>query len=266
MANNLSDFYSSNNQVTKFYLIIDRLNLPSYATNWQRIFIIDEAHRGYKTEGSFLTNLFDTDVNAVKIALTGTPLIKRRTCFTGTTSTHITMCVQELLDAMLLAELDKQEYHFPKQVEDISLRYAVIPMLGWDSISSNLPISMTVERVLSLILGHIYTPLPERCNGFRATVAHVTVRKEGMERNPWYPGKPGLSSMAHEATFAKVLLLTPNAIMMEHSGFGDKVYRVVEILEDEVRIRGYGKDIIRCAMQRKISVAYGKIIEIRRIR
>lgn len=50
--------------------------LPAYATNLQRVFIIDEAHRGYKPEGSFLANLFDADPNSIKIALTGTPLLK----------------------------------------------------------------------------------------------------------------------------------------------------------------------------------------------
>ena len=40
------------------------------------MFIIDEAHRGYKPEGSFLSNLFDADPNSIKIALTGTPLLK----------------------------------------------------------------------------------------------------------------------------------------------------------------------------------------------
>lgn len=54
----------------------EEITLPSYATNLQRIFIIDEAHRGYKPEGSFLANLFNSDKNSVKIALTGTPLLK----------------------------------------------------------------------------------------------------------------------------------------------------------------------------------------------
>lgn len=54
----------------------DKVVLPSYATNLQRVFIIDEAHRGYKPEGSFLANLFDADPNSIKIALTGTPLLK----------------------------------------------------------------------------------------------------------------------------------------------------------------------------------------------
>ena len=54
----------------------DKVVIPPYATNLQRIFIIDEAHRGYKPEGSFLANLFDADPNSIKIALTGTPLLK----------------------------------------------------------------------------------------------------------------------------------------------------------------------------------------------
>ena len=53
-----------------------KVQLEAYATNLQRIFIIDEAHRGYNPTGSFLANLFDADKNSVKIALTGTPLLK----------------------------------------------------------------------------------------------------------------------------------------------------------------------------------------------
>jgi len=47
-----------------------------YNTRLQRIFFIDEAHRGYNPQGSFLANLLDADKDAVKIALTGTPLLK----------------------------------------------------------------------------------------------------------------------------------------------------------------------------------------------
>lgn len=54
----------------------EKVNLPAYATNLQRIFIMDEAHRGYKPGGCFLANLFDADPNSIKIALTGTPLLK----------------------------------------------------------------------------------------------------------------------------------------------------------------------------------------------
>lgn len=54
----------------------EKVELPPYATNLQRIFIIDEAHRGYNPKGSFLANLLEADKNAIKIALTGTPLLK----------------------------------------------------------------------------------------------------------------------------------------------------------------------------------------------
>lgn len=59
-----------------------KVDLPSYSTNLQRVFIMDEAHRGYKPEGSFLANLFNADRDSVKIALTGTPLIgeERKSC------------------------------------------------------------------------------------------------------------------------------------------------------------------------------------------
>lgn len=53
-----------------------RVDLPKYATNLQRIFIVDEAHRGYNPKGSFLANLFDADPNSIKLAFTGTPLLK----------------------------------------------------------------------------------------------------------------------------------------------------------------------------------------------
>ena len=54
----------------------EKVRISDYATNLQRIFILDEAHRGYKPGGCFLANLFDADTDAVKIALTGTPLLK----------------------------------------------------------------------------------------------------------------------------------------------------------------------------------------------
>lgn len=136
LTNVLTDYFAEKNKVTKFYFIVDRLDLmeqasqefeargievktantraelmeqfrnnqslegtsgrpeitviniqrfdedktrvaiPAYATNLQRIFIVDEAHRGYNPKGSFLANLFDADPNSIKIALTGTPLLK----------------------------------------------------------------------------------------------------------------------------------------------------------------------------------------------
>ena len=54
----------------------EKVSFEGYATNLQRVFILDEAHRSYKPGGCFLANLFDADPNSVKVALTGTPLLK----------------------------------------------------------------------------------------------------------------------------------------------------------------------------------------------
>ncbi len=54
----------------------EKVQVKDYATNLQRIFIIDEAHRGYKPDGCFLANLFNADPDSIKIALTGTPILK----------------------------------------------------------------------------------------------------------------------------------------------------------------------------------------------
>jgi type I restriction enzyme R subunit len=47
-----------------------------YDINVQRVYFLDEAHRSYNPKGNFLANLMNSDKNAIKIALTGTPLLK----------------------------------------------------------------------------------------------------------------------------------------------------------------------------------------------
>ncbi len=51
------------------------VKIPDYAVNIQRIYFLDEAHRDYNPKGSFLARLFESDPQAIHIALTGTPLI-----------------------------------------------------------------------------------------------------------------------------------------------------------------------------------------------
>lgn len=46
-----------------------------YNLNIQRIYFLDEVHRSYNPNGSFLANLKNSDLNAITIGLTGTPLI-----------------------------------------------------------------------------------------------------------------------------------------------------------------------------------------------
>jgi len=44
----------------------------------QRIYIIDEVHRGYKEKGVFLANLLGADPNGIYIGLTGTPILSKK--------------------------------------------------------------------------------------------------------------------------------------------------------------------------------------------
>ncbi|MEQ8811148.1 MAG: type I restriction endonuclease, partial [Imperialibacter sp.] len=46
-----------------------------YDVNIQRVYFLDEVHRSYNPKGSFLANLTESDKNAIKIGLTGTPLL-----------------------------------------------------------------------------------------------------------------------------------------------------------------------------------------------
>lgn len=46
-----------------------------YDVNIQRVYFLDEVHRSYNPKGSFLANLSQSDRNAIKIGLTGTPLL-----------------------------------------------------------------------------------------------------------------------------------------------------------------------------------------------
>ena len=48
-----------------------------YNLNIQRVYFIDEAHRDYNPAGCFLKTLIQSDPNAIRIALTGTPIISR---------------------------------------------------------------------------------------------------------------------------------------------------------------------------------------------
>lgn len=49
-----------------------------YNANIQRVIFIDEAHRSYRTDGEFFKNLMLVDVDAVYVALTGTPLLSKK--------------------------------------------------------------------------------------------------------------------------------------------------------------------------------------------
>ncbi len=61
--------------IQKFQDDPDVVRSSDYAINLQRVYFLDEVHRSYNPKGSFLANLNESDPNAIKIGLTGTPLI-----------------------------------------------------------------------------------------------------------------------------------------------------------------------------------------------
>lgn len=61
--------------IQKFQDDPDVARNKDYNVNIQRIYFLDEVHRSYNPKGSFLANLTESDPNAIKIGLTGTPLL-----------------------------------------------------------------------------------------------------------------------------------------------------------------------------------------------
>ena len=53
----------------------DVVKNTDYALGLQRVYFLDEVHRSYNPQGSFLANLNQSDSQAIKIGLTGTPLL-----------------------------------------------------------------------------------------------------------------------------------------------------------------------------------------------
>ena len=54
----------------------DSTAIPDGDTVIQRIYFMDEVHRGYKPKGTFLGNLLGSDPNGIFIGLTGTPILE----------------------------------------------------------------------------------------------------------------------------------------------------------------------------------------------
>ena len=61
--------------IQKFEDDPDVVHVEDYDFNIQRVYFLDEVHRSYNPQGSFLANLSQSDRNAIKIGLTGTPLL-----------------------------------------------------------------------------------------------------------------------------------------------------------------------------------------------
>ncbi len=61
--------------IQKFKDDPDAVQPQDYALALQRIYFLDEVHRSYNPTGSFLANLKQSDPQAIRIGLTGTPLL-----------------------------------------------------------------------------------------------------------------------------------------------------------------------------------------------
>ncbi|MFJ5448015.1 type I restriction endonuclease subunit R [Pectobacterium carotovorum] len=61
--------------IQKFRDEPDVVSIKDYDVSIQRVYFLDEVHRSYNPTGSFLANLSQSDINAIKIGLTGTPLL-----------------------------------------------------------------------------------------------------------------------------------------------------------------------------------------------
>lgn len=61
--------------IQKFQDDPDVVSARDYDLQMQRVYFLDEVHRSYNPSGSFLANLTESDRNAIRIGLTGTPLL-----------------------------------------------------------------------------------------------------------------------------------------------------------------------------------------------
>ncbi len=84
----------------------------------QRVFIIDEAHRSYDPKGCFYANLIECDKTAVKIALTGTPLLEDNAQDKATKKTF-----GNYLHTYSYAESIKDRHTLKLQLENIETSY-----------------------------------------------------------------------------------------------------------------------------------------------
>ncbi|WP_244660442.1 DEAD/DEAH box helicase family protein [Helicobacter pylori] len=84
----------------------------------QRVFIIDEAHRSYDPKGCFYANLIECDKTALKIALTGTPLLEDNAQDKATKNTF-----GNYLHTYSYAESIKDRHTLKLQLENLETSY-----------------------------------------------------------------------------------------------------------------------------------------------
>lgn len=105
---------------------------------------------------------------------------------------------------------------------------------------------------------YLYTPIPEKRNLFRSTKAHFTIQSGDIEQNNFYAGLNGLFSLEHN-TNSQCLEFKNNSFVGCHSGYGQKVYREIEICDKQVVITDFGTSIVNPEFN-YYSNGYGRII------
>ncbi|GAA7720755.1 hypothetical protein HpMMM94_04660 [Helicobacter pylori] len=110
--------------------IISKTDLQESVQNshdLQRVFIIDEAHRSYDPRGCFYANLIECDKTAIKIALTGTPLLEDNAQDKATKNTfgnylHTYSYTESIKDAHTLKlQLETIEASYKEKLQTIYL-------------------------------------------------------------------------------------------------------------------------------------------------
>ncbi len=85
---------------------------------------------------------------------------------------------------------------------------------------------------------YLYTPLPEERNRFRSTPFHNTLIIPEKEQNRWDEGISGLFHLSNDAQ-CEVVFLQKDTIGLTLSYQNIKQMRIIEILDDRIRIRDF---------------------------
>ncbi|HEX6373815.1 MAG TPA: heparinase II/III family protein [Longimicrobium sp.] len=100
---------------------------------------------------------------------------------------------------------------------------------------------------------YLYTPLPERRNAYRSARAHHAPRGGEGEPAPLDRGLFHLGEMAR----GECLYFGPRGFAGAYRGWGEPVYRMVEVMETEVRVTEAGRTLASAPEPPPFSPAYG---------
>jgi hypothetical protein len=100
---------------------------------------------------------------------------------------------------------------------------------------------------------YLYTPLPERRNAYRSARAHNAPLGGEGEPAPLDRGLFQLGQMAR----GECLYFGPRGFAGTYRGWGEPVYRMVEVMDGEVRVTDAGRTLASAPEPPPFSPAYG---------